>query len=159
MQDESERRQRLGEHVAPAGLYAAVKARPFLGSVACSHDRLVAGSWHEIVLTYEVGACGIADGATFKATFKFCSDWALFQTADPSAGSLRLPNWNLETVPRPDPLDPLHVGRPAIASERRRDPALPVAPVLESQGDDGGSQCGLVFDHHGALALCRAALT
>lgn len=74
MQDGSERRQRLGEHVAPAGLYAAIKARPFLGSVACSHDRLVAGSWHEIVLTYEVGACGIADGATFKATFKFYSD-------------------------------------------------------------------------------------
>ncbi|APX86225.1 hypothetical protein BV511_16910 [Methylorubrum extorquens] len=87
MQDESERRQRLGEHVAPAGLYAAIKARPFLGSVACSHDRLVAGSWHEIVLTYEVGACGIADGATFKATFKFYSDWALFQTADPSAAN------------------------------------------------------------------------
>jgi hypothetical protein len=64
MQDESERRSLLGPHVAPEGLYAAIKARPFLGHVQCSHDRLVAGSWHEIVLTYEVGACGIADGAT-----------------------------------------------------------------------------------------------
>ncbi len=87
MQDESERRELLGAYVAPEGLYAAIKARPFLGSVRCSHDRLVAGSWHEIVLTYEVGACGIADGATFKATFKFYSDWALFQTADPSAAN------------------------------------------------------------------------
>ncbi|MFG5119431.1 hypothetical protein [Methylorubrum sp. POS3] len=87
MQDESERRELLGAYVAPEGLYAAIKARPFLGSVRCSHDRLVAGSWHEIVLTYEVGACGIADGATFKATFKFYSDWALFQTADSSAAN------------------------------------------------------------------------
>ncbi len=52
MQDESERRKLLGAYVAPEGLYAAIKARPFLGSVQCSHDRLVAGSWHEIVLTY-----------------------------------------------------------------------------------------------------------
>ncbi|UMY18348.1 hypothetical protein MMB17_03090 [Methylobacterium organophilum] len=87
MRDEGEGRARLGEHVAPAGLYAAIKARPFLGSVHCSHDTLVAGSWHEVVLTYEVGACGIADGATFKATFKFYSDWALFQTADPAAAN------------------------------------------------------------------------
>ena len=82
-----ERRARLGEHVAPAGLYEAIKARPFLGTVSCSHDAAVAGSWQEVVLTYEVGACGIADGATFKATFKFYSDWAPFQTADPLAAN------------------------------------------------------------------------
>ncbi|MEA1834963.1 hypothetical protein U8607_22980 [Methylobacterium durans] len=86
-QDESERRARLGAHVAPAGLYEAIKARPFLGAVRCNLDTVIAGSWQEVVLTYEVGGCGIADGATFKATFKFYSDWALFQTVDPQAAN------------------------------------------------------------------------
>ena len=80
---EAELRARLGDHVAPAGLYALNKARPFIGSVACNVERLVAGSWNEIVLDYEVGASGVADGAWFKVTFKFYSDWALFQTVDP----------------------------------------------------------------------------
>ena len=51
----------------------------FLGKVNCNVSRLVAGSWEEIVLDYEVGASGIADGAWIKATFKFYSDWALFR--------------------------------------------------------------------------------
>ena len=80
---EAELRTRLGAYVAPEGLYDANKARPFIGKVTCNVDRLVAGSWNELVLDYEVGACGVADGAWFKATFKFYSDWALFQTADP----------------------------------------------------------------------------
>jgi hypothetical protein len=80
---EEELRARLGPYVAPSGLYALNKARPFIGKVTCNVDRLVAGSWNEIVLDYEVGASGIADGAWFKATFKFYSDWALFQTVDP----------------------------------------------------------------------------
>ncbi|HZF18303.1 MAG TPA: hypothetical protein VE008_01210 [Burkholderiales bacterium] len=80
---ETDLRDRLGRYFAPAGLYEANKARPFAGRVTCNVDRLVAGSWNEIVLDYEVGASGIADGAWFKATFKFYSDWALFQTADP----------------------------------------------------------------------------
>ena len=76
-------RERLGEYVAPSGLYDRNKTRPFAGRVTCNVDRIVAGSWNEIVLDYEVGASGVADGAWFKATFKFYSDWALFQTADP----------------------------------------------------------------------------
>jgi hypothetical protein len=60
---------------------------PFLGKVTCHADRIVAGSWHEIVLDYEVGASGLADGAWMKATFKFYSDWALFQTSDPRAAN------------------------------------------------------------------------
>lgn len=80
---ETDLRDRLGQYFAPAGLYERNKARPFAGRVTCNVDRLVAGSWNEIVLDYEVGASGIADGAWFKATFKFYSDWALFQTADP----------------------------------------------------------------------------
>ncbi|KAJ5772224.1 hypothetical protein N7520_002753 [Penicillium odoratum] len=34
------------------------------------------------MLDYEVGASGLADGAWIKGTFKFYSDWALFQTSD-----------------------------------------------------------------------------
>src|ERR1700675_421459 len=80
---EKELRRRLGDYVAPAGLYDRNKARPFAGKVTCNVDRLVAGSWNEIVLDYEVGASGVADGAWVKATFKFYSDWALYQTVNP----------------------------------------------------------------------------
>ena len=77
-------RERLGDYVAPAGLYDQNKGKPFVGKVTCNVDRLVAGQWTEIVLDYEIGASGVADGAWFKATFKFYSDWALFQTVDPT---------------------------------------------------------------------------
>jgi hypothetical protein len=80
---EEDLRKRLGHYIAPAGLYDANKARPFAGHVSCNVDELVAGSWNEVVLDYEVGSSGIADGAWFKTTFKFYSDWALFQTVDP----------------------------------------------------------------------------
>jgi len=76
-------RARLGLHVAPQGLFERVAALPFLGRVTCDCDRLVAGEWTELVLDYTVGQVGLADGAWFKATFKFYSDWALFQTSDP----------------------------------------------------------------------------
>lgn len=74
-----------GQYVAPKGLYQQNKARPFLGSVTCSHRTITAGSWQEIVLTYTVGASGLADGAWLKLAFKFYSDWALFQTSEPAA--------------------------------------------------------------------------
>src|SRR6266540_5978140 len=80
---ERELRRRLGEYVAPQGLYERNKTMPFVGAVSCNVDRLVAGEWTEIILDYEIGASGVADGAWFKATFKFYSDWALFQTVDP----------------------------------------------------------------------------
>jgi hypothetical protein len=82
-----ELKERLGEYHAPKGLYQSTKAMPFLGKVECNVSRLVAGSWQEIVLDYELGASGMADGAWFKATFKFYSDWALFQTTDPAAAN------------------------------------------------------------------------
>ena len=84
---EEELRARLGTYVAPSGLYALNKSRPFVGKVTCNVDRLVAGSWNELILDYEVGASGVADGACFKATFKFYSDWALFQTVDPQGAN------------------------------------------------------------------------
>jgi hypothetical protein len=77
----------LGEYIAPRGLYDKTKDMSFLGRVTCNVDRLVAGSWQEIVLAFEVGASGIADGAWIKATFKFYSDWALFQTVDPKGAN------------------------------------------------------------------------
>ena len=84
---DAELRERLGEYFAPEGLYQKTRDMPFLGRVTCSTDTLTAGEWTEIVLDYEVGASGMADGAWFKATFKFYSDWALFQTADPAGAN------------------------------------------------------------------------
>lgn len=80
-------RDRLGPHVAPDGLYERLKSLPFAGRARCNVTRLEAGSWGEIVLDYEVGSSGIADGGWLKATFKFYSDWALFQTSDPTAAN------------------------------------------------------------------------
>ncbi|MFV2055500.1 MAG: hypothetical protein ACC707_03490, partial [Thiohalomonadales bacterium] len=79
--------QKLGDYTAPIGLYEKTKDMPFLGKVTCNIDRLVAGSWDEVLLDVEVGASGIADGAWVKATFKFYSDWALFQTSDAKAAN------------------------------------------------------------------------
>ena len=84
---EDDLRRHLGNYVAPRGLYDQNKAKPFVGRVSCNVDRLVAGQWTEIVLDYEVGASGVADGAWFKATFKFYSDWALFQVVDPAGAN------------------------------------------------------------------------
>ena len=80
-------RDKLGPHFAPEGLYEQNKALAFAGRVSCHVERLETGSWNEIVLDYEVGASGLADGGWFKATFKFYSDWALFQTSDPTAAN------------------------------------------------------------------------
>ncbi len=80
-------RDKLGPHFAPESLYEQNKALPFAGRVSCNVERLETGSWNEIVLDYEVGASGLADGGWFKATFKFYSDWALFQTSDPTAAN------------------------------------------------------------------------
>lgn len=84
---DAELKKKLGDYTAPIGLYGKTKDMTFLGKVTCHIDQLEAGSWQEIVLDYEVGSSGIADGAWLKATFKFYSDWALFQTTDPSAAN------------------------------------------------------------------------
>ncbi|MDR2637443.1 MAG: DUF3604 domain-containing protein [Zoogloeaceae bacterium] len=76
-----------GAYIAPTGLYARNKARPFLGGIRCNRRTLVAGQWDEITFVYEVGASGLADGAWLKLAFKFYSDWALFQTSDPIAAN------------------------------------------------------------------------
>jgi hypothetical protein len=83
----SDREKVIGHYASPTGYYERTKAMPFLGRITCRTRKIVAGSWQEIILDYEVGASGLADGAWIKATFKFYSDWALFQTSDPKAAN------------------------------------------------------------------------
>lgn len=71
----------------PVGYHAYVEQLPFLGCLTCLARQLEAGSWQEILLDYEVGSAGLADGAWIKITFKFYSDWALFQCEDPTAAN------------------------------------------------------------------------
>lgn len=71
-----------GEYFAPTGLYQYTKSLPFLGTLNCNTQELTAGQWTELVIEYIVGGSGLADGAWIKGTFKFYSDWALFQTTD-----------------------------------------------------------------------------
>ncbi|KAK7421140.1 hypothetical protein QQZ08_010070 [Neonectria magnoliae] len=72
----------VGQYFAPAGLYQHTKSLPFLGTLQCNAETLTAGQWTEVIIEYTVGASGLADGAWIKGTFKFYSDWALFQTSD-----------------------------------------------------------------------------
>ncbi|KAF7553675.1 hypothetical protein G7Z17_g3453 [Cylindrodendrum hubeiense] len=72
-----------GQYFAPTGLYQYTKSLPFLGTLKCNTETLTAGQWAEVIVEYTVGASGLADGAWIKGTFKFYSDWALFQTSDP----------------------------------------------------------------------------
>ena len=74
-----------GQYFAPVGLYQYTKSLPFLGTLTCNTENLFAGQWTELLVEYAVGASGLADGAWIKGTFKFYSDWALFQTSDPKA--------------------------------------------------------------------------
>lgn len=69
----TERQEIIGDYHTPLGLYEYTKSLPFLGTVTSNVTTLVAGQWTEILLTYEVGASGLADGAWIKATFKFYS--------------------------------------------------------------------------------------
>lgn len=59
---------------------------PFLGRLTCDTEQVVAGSFEEIVIDYEVGASGMADAGMLKFTFKFYSDMDL-QTTDPSGAN------------------------------------------------------------------------
>jgi hypothetical protein len=62
-----------GVYFAPDGLYKYIKSLPFLGTLSCSVDSLIAGQWTELIVTYTVGGSGLADGAWIKGTFKFYS--------------------------------------------------------------------------------------
>lgn len=69
----SQRHELAGDYFAPEGLYEYTKSLPFVGKVKSNATSIVAGEWTEIIMDYEVGASGLADGAWIKATFKFYS--------------------------------------------------------------------------------------
>jgi len=62
-----------GQYFAPEGLYHYTKSLPFLGTLHCGVESLVAGQWTELIVTYTVGGSGLADGAWIKGTFVFYS--------------------------------------------------------------------------------------
>jgi hypothetical protein len=62
-----------GQYFAPEGLYQYTKALPFLGTVTSNISSVTAGEWTEVIITYDVGGSGLADGAWVKGTFKFYS--------------------------------------------------------------------------------------
>ena len=70
---EEELQRLAGDYYAPEGLYKYTQTLPFLGRLKCNVDTLIAGQWTEVVIEYEVGASGLADGAWIKGTFKFYS--------------------------------------------------------------------------------------
>lgn len=70
---EQQRHEVIGPYFAPHGLYDYIRSLPFLGRVSSDASKIVAGSWTEIVVTYEVGGAGLADGAWIKGCFKFYS--------------------------------------------------------------------------------------
>lgn len=70
---------------APRDLVAYLATLPYLGRTTLSHREVAAGSREELILTHQVGAAGFADSGVFKATFRFYSDWELFQTDRPAA--------------------------------------------------------------------------
>ena len=84
---DQELKDKLGDYTAPPGLYNMTKGMPFLGKVSCNVESIVAGSWQEIVIDYTLGGSGMADGSWFKATFRFYSDWALFQNTQPEGAN------------------------------------------------------------------------
>src|SRR5712672_2013627 len=75
------------QYIHPQGYLEYASTLSFLGRMTCPLKKLEAGSWQEILLDYEIGAAGLADGAWVKITFKFYSDWALFQTEDPQGAN------------------------------------------------------------------------
>ncbi|MBY3314614.1 hypothetical protein [Rhizobium laguerreae] len=72
---------------SPLGLADHFDTLSFLGRLTCQRQALTAGEWTELELVYEVGAVGLADGAWLKLAFKFYSDWALFQTTEPTGAN------------------------------------------------------------------------
>jgi hypothetical protein len=79
----SDREKVIGRYTSPTGYYERTKAMPFLGRITCRTRKIVAGSWQEIILDYEVGASGLADGAWIKATSSFTPIGHCFRRAIP----------------------------------------------------------------------------
>jgi hypothetical protein len=56
---------------------------PFLGTLTCQTQQVVAGATEELTFTYTVGQSGIADSGWLKLCFRYYSDWDL-QTTEPA---------------------------------------------------------------------------
>jgi hypothetical protein len=92
-----ERGRVVGEYFNPDGLHGYAKSLPFLGSVKSNAQTLTAGEWTEIILTYEVGASGLADGAWIKGTSNFIP----YASPSPSAPFTRLTNDRIGRYSKP----------------------------------------------------------
>lgn len=61
---------------------AEFAALPFLGTLTCRTQQVVAGDLEELTFSYTVGQSGIADSGWLKLCFRYYSDWDL-QTTEP----------------------------------------------------------------------------
>lgn len=77
----------------------------------------------------------------------------------PESPALGLLLWNLEPLSSPDPLHSLVVHRPAGPMQHRRDPAIAIAAILGSEGNDVGSQCRFILAGLWELALSGSMLS
>ena len=74
----------LPESLAKANL-STVRRAGCWGSLHVDKPVLEAGSWQELHLSYCVGSAGLAKHGNLKINFGLDSDWADFQTRNPSA--------------------------------------------------------------------------
>ena len=77
----------------------------------------------------------------------------------PQPPALRLLVRHFQPLPSPDALDPLDVHNPASLMQHRRDAAIAIAAILESECRDVGGQRRLIIRGLGYLALCGTMLT
>ena len=66
---------------------------------------------------------------------------------------------NLQPLPSPDPLDPLHVHDPTGVTQQGRDPPVAIATILRGERDDVRGERLLVGTTVRNLPLCRSMLT
>jgi hypothetical protein len=78
---------------------------------------------------------------------------------EPKTSTFGLFDRDFQPLTSPDPFNALLVHRPPGASQHRRNPAIPVAPVLASKFDDVGSQCGFIIGRPRNPPLRRSMLT
>jgi hypothetical protein len=76
----------------------------------------------------------------------------------PEPASLRLLLRHLESLLSPDPFHPLVVHVPAFLMKQRRDPPIPVPPILAREGDDAPPQGFLVIRLNADILLRGPAL-
>ena len=77
---------------------------------------------------------------------------------EPEPCFLRLLLRDLQPLPSPDPLDPLHVHRPTCCAQQGRDPPIAVAPILAGERDDISGQRLFISPPARHFPLCGAML-